>query len=131
MTWHSFSVLTYLLAMLGVAAGVILCFALSAFGIGIEVRNSYIAFLIFLAAHAAIIAIAVQIPQSWPGGLAMKYLAVLTPVGLWLKHGLWFTDGDVDIAWAHFEMLGLGVSLCAMAVFCLLSAIRFRKRDLT
>lgn len=129
-TWYSFSVLTYLLAMLGMGAGVVLCFSFLAFGIGIWVRNSYIAFLVFLAANAVCIAVPVQIPSDWPIGPAVKYSAVLSPVFLWLKHSLWFTDGDVDIIWAHFETVGFCVSLIALTVFCLLAYIRFRKRNL-
>jgi hypothetical protein len=129
-TWYSFSVLTYLLAMLAAGAGVVLCFSLLAFGMGIWIRNSYIAFLVFLAAHAVCIAVPVQMPSTWPMGPAVKYSAALSPVWLWLKHGLWFTDGDIDILWAHFETIGLFVSLVVLAAFCLFSALCFRKRNL-
>lgn len=130
-TWHSFSVLTYLLAVLGVGAGVVLCFSLMAFGIGMWVRNSYIAFLLFLAANAAMVAVPGLMPQTWTAGMAVRYFSMLTSVWLWLKHALWFTDGDMDILWAHFETLGLGVSLAALTAFCVLAGIRFGKRDLT
>jgi len=129
-TWHSFSVLTYLLAMLGMSAGMVLCCLLLAFGIGIWVRSSYIAFLVFLAANAVCIAVPVQIPSGWPIGPGVKYLSMLSPVWLWLKHSIWFTDGDVDIVWAHFETVGLCASLVVLIVFCLLADIRFRKRNL-
>jgi hypothetical protein len=129
-TWYSFSVLTYLLAMLAAGAGLVLCFSLFAFGMGIWIRNSYIAFLVFLAANAVCIAVPVQMPPTWPMEPAVKYSAVLSPVWLWLKHGLWFTDGDLDILWAHFETIGLFVSLVVLAAFCLFSALCFRKRNL-
>ena len=129
-TWHSFSVLAYLLAVLAAGAGLMLCFALMAFGIGVWLKNSYIAFLLFIAANAAMVAVPGLIPQTWMAGLAVRYLSMLSPVWLWLKRSLWFTDGDVDILWAHFELIGLCASLAALAVFCLLAEIRFRKRNL-
>lgn len=63
--------------------------------------------------------------------LAAKYAAMLLPVWLWLKHGIWFTDGDIDIIWPHFETVGLCVSLAAAAAFRLLAARHFRKRNLS
>jgi len=130
-TWHSVSVLSYFFAMLALGAGLILCFCQMAYGIGLIVRNSYMAFLVFLLANAISIAIPVQIPQSSQLGYAIKYLFVLSPVGLWLKHGLWFTDGDIEVIWPCFETLGLCVSFVALTVFCLFTVIFFRKRDLT
>lgn len=130
-TWYSFSVLTYFLAMVGAGAILVLCFALLAFGIGMVVRNSYLAFLVFLLVNGVNIVVPLQIPQTLPIGLAIKYLSVLSPVGLWLKHGIWFTDGDVDVIWPYFETLGLGLSLVVLTVFCVSALIYFRKRDLT
>ena len=129
-TWHSFSVLAYLLAVLATGAGLVLCFSLMAFGIGIGLRNSYIAFLLYLAANAAMIAGPVLVPQTWMAGMAIRYLSMLSPVWLWLKRSVWFTDGDIDILWAHFETAGLCASFAALAVFCLLAEFRFRKRNL-
>ncbi len=130
LTWCSFSVLTYFLATLGMSAGLILCFSLMAFTIGILIRNHYIGFLIFLAVNAAFIVIPWQIPKGLTAGLYVRYYFMLSPVWLWLKHGIWFTDGDVDILWPHFETLGLCVSFLVLAAFCLFATIHFRKRDL-
>ena len=129
-TWHSFSVLAYLLAVLAAGTGLVACFSLMAYGIGIWVRNSYIAFLLFLAANAAMVAVPVLVPQTWMAGLAVRYLSMLTPVWLWLKRSLWFTDGDADIIWVHFETVGLCASLAVLATFCLHAGICFRKRNL-
>jgi len=129
LTWYSFNVLTYLLAMLVIGVGAMLCFSLIALGIGMLVRNSYIAFLLILIANALCIVVPAQIPQDLPVGLAVRYLAVLSPIGLWLKHDLWFTDGDIDTVWPHFEIVGLGVSFVVLTVFCLLAAKYFRRKD--
>ncbi len=130
-TWHSFSVAGYLAAALGMSAGLVLCFSMMAFGIGVLTRNHYIGFLVFLVANAAVILLPIQMPQrtlaiiSW-----IQYSSMLTPAWLWLKQGIWFTDGDVGILWPHFETLGLCVSLLALTAFCIVSAAYFRKRDL-
>jgi hypothetical protein len=129
-TWQSFTVQTYLLAVLFVGAGIVLCFSLMAFGIGVFVRNSYISFFLFLIANAATLALPLQMPLN-SIGYAVISVIVLSPVTLWLKHGLWFTDGDIDIVWTHFETLGLFVSLVVLTAFCLLALHYFRKRNLT
>lgn len=130
-TWYSFSVWTYFWAMLGVGAGVVLCFTLIAFGIGILIHNTYIAFFAFLIANAANIVVPMLLPQTLVVGLAIKYLAVFSPVGLWLKHELWFTDGDVDIVWKHFETTGLCISFVCLIVFCFMTVHYFRRKDFT
>lgn len=129
-TWHSFTVLTYFWAVLGISAGMIVCFALMAFSIGLWIRNHYIGFLVFLAVNAIFVALPLQVPNSLIVSGYIKYYSMLSPVWLWLKHSLWFTDGDVDILWPHFESLGLCVSLAVLTVCSFVSIIYFRKRDL-
>jgi len=130
-TWHSFNVLTYFVAMLGMSAGLIICFSLMAYSVGVFTRNHYIGFIVFLAINAAFVALPLQVPQKLIAGLYVKYYAMLSPVWLWLKRSIWFTDGDVDILWPHFEIRGLGVSLFFLTAFCVFATIYFRKRDLT
>lgn len=130
-TWHSFSVLTYLMASLAMSMGVILCFMFMAFGISVLVRNHYIGFLVFLASNVAIYTLPMQIPPALTAGGYARYYSMLTPVWLWLKHSIWFTDGDADILWPHFETLGFCVSLLVLIIFCMFTTFYFRKRDLT
>lgn len=130
-TWYSFNILTYLMAMLAMGAGVVLCFMLMAFSIGILVRNSYMAFLVLLIANGINVVLPMQVSQTLTIGLAIKCFSILSPVWLWLKHGIWFTDGDIDIIWPHFEMLGLCMSLAVLTALCLLATNYFRKRDFT
>jgi hypothetical protein len=59
-----------------------------------------------------------------------RYVAVLSPVWLWLKRGLWFTDGGSDILLENFETAGGFASLLILAVLGLASAVLFRKRDI-
>lgn len=129
-TWYSFSILTYLMAALGMSIGLILCFSLMAFGIGMLIRNHYIGFLVFLSVNAAAVTLPMQMPQNMMIGFYARYYSMLTPIWLWLKHSIWFTDGDVDILWSHFETLGLCVSLLTLVTFCIFTAIYFKRRDL-
>ncbi|MFT4146227.1 MAG: hypothetical protein QM644_17390 [Mobilitalea sp.] len=131
LTWHNHSVLTYLMAMIGMSAGVIICFSLMAFSISLLMRNYYIGFLVFLVINAAIVVLPMQIPQTLTVGIYARYYSMLTPVWLWLKHSIWFTDGDVDILWPHFETLGVCISFLFLTTLCVLVTIIFRKRDLT
>lgn len=131
-TWHSFSVLTYFLATLGMSAGMILCFSLIAFSIGVLIRNNYIGFLVLIAINAFLVVFPSQIPNTLPTTrLYAIYYSMLSPVWLWLKHSIWFTDGDANILWPHFETLGFCVSLLLLTVLCIFATIYFRKRDLT
>jgi hypothetical protein len=123
-TWHSYTVLTYLLATLGITTLLTVCFGLLAFTVGMWVKNSYIGFLLFLVINAGCVVFALLV-----SGLP-QYFVVLSPVWLWLKRGLWFTDGGVDILWKNFETLGICASLIILAGLCAVSAITFRKRDI-
>jgi hypothetical protein len=124
-TWQSYTVLTYLIAVLGISAALILCFALMAFVIGAWMRNSYYAFMVFLIANGACVALAIAFAPS-----LLQYCTMLSPVWLWLKVNQWFTDGEVDILWKNFETLGVFVSLIALAGLCAFSAVMFKKREI-
>ena len=123
-TWQSYTAATYLLAALGITALLTVCFGLMAFVIGMWVKNSYVGFLLFVIVNAGCVVfsfVASGLPQ---------FFAVLTPVWLWLKRGIWFTDGGADILWKSFETLGGFASLLMLAGLCAISAITFRKRDI-
>jgi hypothetical protein len=124
-TWQSYTVWSYLLASLGISALLSLCFGLMAFVIGAWMKNSYIGFLVLLIFNAGCIVFAFMFPHKLP-----SYLAVLTPVWLWMKQPYWFTDGGADILWRNFETIGACASLVLLAGLCVLSAIIFRKRDI-
>jgi hypothetical protein len=125
-TWHSFTVLTYLLAVIGVAAMVTLCFTLMAFCIGVWLKNSYSGFFIFLIFNGAVVALSTALPMTW----LIKHALVLAPIWLWLKESLWFTDGGLDILWQNFEILGVSASLLLLTGLCVFSAFMFKRRDI-
>ena len=123
-TWQSFTVLTYLLASLGICALLTLCFGLLAFAVGLWVKNSYIGFFVFIIINAGCVVLALVIL-----GLLQNFL-MLSPVWLWLKQGYWFSDGGPDILWKNFETFGALASLLILAVLCAVSAVTFRKRNI-
>jgi hypothetical protein len=125
-TWHNFTVLSYLLAVTGVSLGVILCFSFVGFAVGTSIRNSYAAFLVALLA----VAFCVAIPMILPDNTYTRFGFMLTPVWLLLKQPLWFTDGGIDLLWRDFETLGVCLSLTVLALCSFVALIKFRKRDI-
>ena len=125
-TWQSFSVLSYLQAVIAASVGLNLCFMLIAFVIGVWQKNSFIGFIIFIVINAMF----VLLPFYMPATNYSRYLLVYTPVWLWLKQNMWFTDGGIDILWPNFETVGITISLIVFAICCVLTEYRFRKRDL-
>lgn len=129
-TWHSHSVFTYFLVTVCMSVGLIFVFALMAFIVGIMIRNSYISFFIFLTINTLMVAIPVRISNGTLISYYIKYYSILSPVWLWIKHSLWFTDGDVDILWKHFETKGLGVSTLILIAITILAVKLFKRRDI-
>jgi hypothetical protein len=125
-TWHSFTVLSYLLATLGVSLGIMLCLSLAGFVAGTAIRNSYIGFLALLVACIFCITIPVLLPDD----SYAKFACMLTPLWLWLKQSLWFTDGGIDILWRDFETRGVCLSLVVLSALALVAALRFKKKEI-
>lgn len=72
------------------------------------------------------------IPEGlFPYGSSFRSALNLTPVGLWLNVGDWFTDGYADILWANFEVIGVAVSLAILTALSELAIALFKRRDLT
>jgi hypothetical protein len=123
-TWYSFTLSSYLWATLVISLGVILCFILMAFIVGTLSDNNYIGFIILLTVNAGMVAL----PQKMPASI--RFPIILSPIWLWLKQLLWFTDGDFDILWPHFETVGVCTSLVILVICSMLAGIRFRRKDL-
>jgi len=126
MTWRSFTVLTYLMAVIGITVGLMVCFALACFAVGTAVRNSYIAFLTVFAAACSLIVV----PMILPGNSLPAFAFMLTPMWLWLKQPAWFTDGGFDILWSNFETWGVWLSLAVLTLSAVLAAVNFGKKEL-
>lgn len=124
-TWQSHTILTYLLSKIGVSLGLIICYILSAFIVELIIRNNYISFIVILILSAAFIVLPLMIPSH-----SLRSYIMLSPVWLWLKHPIWFTDGDVDIVWKNFEMLGTSISLLLLIMGTVIVFNRFKRRDL-
>jgi hypothetical protein len=126
-TWHSFTVSSYMCATVVLSLGIMLCFSLAGFVAGTEIRNSYAAFSVFFL----VTALAVTLPMILPVNSDLMFVLVLTPIWLLLKQPLWFTDGGLDILWENFEILGFCFSIAILAALATIAAIRFRRREIT
>lgn len=124
-TWQSHTISTYLLSKIGITLGLLVTFILSAFILDIIIRNSYISFFAILILNGLIIVLPMVL-----SGNNLNFYLTLSPVWLWLKHSLWFTDGDVDILWKNFEMLGITMSLGILISGYVTAFYRFKRRDL-
>lgn len=124
-TWQSHTILSYLLSKIGITLGLLVSFILSTFIVEMVIRNSYISFLIILIFNAIFIVLPMVLSNSILG-----FYAILSPVWLWLKHSVWFTDGDVDIMWKNFEIIGTSHSIVILILVISFVFYRFRRRDL-
>ena len=124
-TWQSHTILSYLLSKIGITLGLLVSFNLSTFIVEMVIRNSYISFLIILIFNAIFIVLPMVLSNSTLG-----FYAILSPVWLWLKHSVWFTDGDVDIMWKNFEIIGTSHSIVILILVISFVFYRFRRRDL-
>jgi hypothetical protein len=129
-TWYSHSIFTYFLATIAMSIGLIFSFSLMAFVIGIMIRNSYLSFFIFLIINAGMVALPFMIPKTTLISHYIRYYSMISPVWLWLKHSLWFTDGDIDTLWKYFETMGLSISILVLTALSILTAARFKRRDI-
>jgi hypothetical protein len=70
------------------------------------------------------------IPTVVTKAVFVKYLFVLTPLQLWSKTTLWFTDGLMDVLFKNFELLGVCLSLGVTVGVLVVGMVRFGRRDL-
>jgi len=125
-TWHSFTVITYLLAIIGVSAGLILCFAILAYITGLWIRNSYIGFLVLAVMNFAVFAL----PFVVFGLTLPTFFLIHSPIWLAMQQGVWFTDGGSNALFPHFETIGIIASFVVAAAFALWSSKKFKRRNL-
>ncbi|GHU43469.1 hypothetical protein FACS1894111_09110 [Clostridia bacterium] len=126
LTWHNFTVLSYLFATIGVSLILILCFSLMGFVAGICIRNSYVGFFALFFVNALLVTVtAILPPDSY-----FLFTLMLSPICLLIKQPVWFTDGGFDILWKNFEIRGVGASVVVMAIIVVVAAIKFRKREI-
>ena len=125
-TWHGFTVFTYLLASIGMSIAFVLCFALMAYIIGSLVSNSYIGFIVLFLLNFAMFVL----PDMIFGATMPAFIFVNSPIWLVFQRGMWFTDGGANILWPHFETIGLLANLVILSVLCVLSWHGFKRRNL-
>jgi ABC-type transport system involved in multi-copper enzyme maturation permease subunit len=125
-TWHSFTVFTYLLASIGISLGLVLCFAFMGYTIGSFTSNSYIGFIAIFLFNFAILVL----PHVIFGSTMPTFTIAYSPIWLIFQRNMWFTDGGENILWAHFETVGVLVSFMILAALCVVSWLRFKRRNL-
>jgi hypothetical protein len=124
-TWSSFTVLEYFWAVIGISAGVVICFSLAAFIVGATIRNSYISFIaMFLGTMAFVF-----IPIIMPSGNYISFGFAVTPIWLSLNLSYWFTDGGVNALWRNFETWGILISFIILSMSAVLAAYKHKRRD--
>jgi hypothetical protein len=125
-TWRSFDVLSYLWACIGVAAGIVVCFCLLGFAVGLFLCGAYASCIMVVA----LCGLMFVVKPIAPVGSALRSGLNLTPVQLWVNVGDWFTDGYADILWANFECLGVFASLIVLAAALVIADAAFRRKEL-
>ena len=125
-TWQSFTVVSYLMASLGVSVVLIICFSLMGTIIGTLTKNAYIGFLVVVLVNALCIVLPVVIPRN----LYAHYISFHTPILLWWNSEWWFTDGGIITLWRNFELWGVGISFLVLTVLCILAVKNFEKRNI-
>lgn len=125
-TWQSFTVSTYLWAVIGITLGMAISLCLLGYVSGLFVHNGYRAFI--TAMLAAVFPFFIK--EFFPIGSITRGLLGVLPVWLWLNSGEWFTDGGQDIIWANFECLGVIGSLAFLSILSVIGIKKYKKREL-
>ena len=125
-SWGSYTVAQYLTVFIGAAFTLVVCFTIMGFALGCFIRNLYGSCM----AAVSICGLMFFTELLLPIGSTLRGLLNMSPVGLWLNAGHWFTDGEADIIHAHFETIGLAGSLIIFSMLCIIGATRFRRREL-
>ena len=123
-TWFGFTVWQYLLGIIGVSVGLVICFALMAYAVGLVVRNSYIGLLVVVGINGVMFVLPFFSPM-----VMLNYVLASSPVWLVLTRALWFTDGGANVLWPHFEIWGVGVSFVVLVLVAVLVGRRFYQVD--
>jgi len=125
-TWHSFTIVTYLLATIAASVGVILCFAVLTYITGLWIRNGYIGFMILVLVNFAVF----SLPFIIFGLSIPTFFFTLTPIWIAMQQGMWFTDGGSNVLLPHFETIGIVASLVILALLGWWSSAQFKRRNL-
>ena len=124
-TWHSFTILQYLLASLIISLGIVLCFSLVAYAVGLWMQNSYIGFLIIIVLNSVL-----YLLPFYSSIMTLNFIITQSPIWLVIMRTLWFTDGGPNVIFPHFETVGIIASIAILATIAIFSTIRFNRKNL-
>lgn len=128
-TWIPFTVRSYLIVMLVLAAVLTLVFSLFGAWIGLLCRDTYMGFVIFLAIALGMVALPFVCADLgvWEG----YFLAELLPTSLWLCSPQWLTDlGGISLLPWH-ETIGLVGNVIIFTLFLYFTLQKFQRKELT
>lgn len=128
LTWKSLNVLQYLILSFGLCYLLIIVFSLFSSALGILVRNSYFAFLLFILIFALLeILPSFYVKIKWWSGY---FLSNFSPIRLYMTHAVWFTEyGSISVTPWH-ETIGIFMNLILFTVVTAVCFYYFKKRDI-
>ena len=124
-TWHNLTIGGYLLVSALMSVGLVLCFALMAYIIGLWNQNSFVAFLALFLVNSALF----FLPDLVGMNMA-AYIAALSPPWLLRQQAWWFTSGGSYALWPHFETIGVLGALVVFVMPGILSWKKFKWRNM-
>ena len=124
-TWFSFTVAEYMAATLALSLGVVLCFTLIGYTVGLWIRNSYIGFLVII-----ILNVVLFLFPFYSSVWTLNFIITQSPIWLVLMRFLWFTDGGSNVILPYFETIGVMSALAVLSSIGIWSESRFKRRNL-
>lgn len=126
MSWWNMSFFQYLLCSIGIVYVVALLFTGITFIISKFVRNSYIAFFIFLIIYG----IALLLPSIAPTSSNSIFVSGFTPFTLAMNPHVWFMESGAFTTFKYYELITVSIWSVVLLIFISLGIRRFKKQDL-
>lgn len=128
LTWKSLNVGQYLIISVVLCYILIIVFSLISSVLGILIRNSYFAFLLFILLFAFLeILPSICVKGKWWTGY---FLSNFSSVRIYMTQAVWFTEyGSISITPWH-ETIGTFMNLLLFAIATVISFNYFKKRDI-
>lgn len=127
-TWESMTVAEYFARYLLIAF--VLTLILAAFGgvIGLLLRNTYTAFIVFAASFLAMLAVGFVFADI--GFYTGVYVATFNPAWLWLLRPHWFADMGMNTLFPWHETRGIIINAVIIMGLTTIIMKRFKRKDM-
>lgn len=127
-TWRSFTVAEYLVAVLCLHFGLTLVFTIIGNVLGLLTRNTYMAFMGFILMAAVMMAAAYFFADI--GFIWGYFLATFSPMTVWAVKSLWLTDMGVWGMIPYHETAVILGNLILASLVMAMAARRFKRKDM-